>query len=184
MPTAQAKSTLDDAPSATVHNGQKPQAQVSAIAPAEVLDETQSLVSRNPFGNAPSSKSAESEQEQNLFELTSVYFIDDKWNFVVVDTANKISYALVLKGQISDEIPLQVNFFDEESMSISLSNAVAEYVLTLKTPEAPTQTEVAAAPAQKEKKQQKAQQNNRRNFQGWIYLNKVEVPKAKRINRR
>ena len=164
-------------------NAQQQNSAPSAVkSVSDATDDVQrSLLTRNPFGNSPSSKSSKNAQEQNSLELTSICLIDGKWNFVVVDTINKISYALVLKGKISQEVPLRVDFFDEETMSISLSNSVTEYVLTLKKPDEPAQAAVAT-PAQEAKKQQNAQQNNRRNF--WMPLQNVEVPTAKRINRR
>ena len=76
-----------------------------------------------------------------------------------------------------------MDFFDEETMSVSVSNSVAEYVLTLKTPDEP-----AAAPAPQAAKnaqqQQQAARKNYNNFRPWFPPPRVEVPTAKRINRR
>lgn len=102
---------------------------------------------RNPFGNAPATKTAKDAKNGASLQLTSVCCIDGKWNFVVTDAGSKASYALPLKGRITEELPYRVDFFDEETMSVSVSNSVAEYVLTLKTPDEP-----AAGPARRRRR--------------------------------
>ena len=80
-----------------------------------------------------------------------------------------------------------MDFFDEETMSVSVSNSVAEYVLTLKTPDEPAAAPAAQAAPQAAKKAQQQQQASRRNynnFRPWFPPPRVEIPKPKRINRR
>ena len=147
------------------------------------LDGAETLLGRNPFGNTPTTKTAKDAKNGASLQLTSVCCIDGKWNFVVTDAGSKASYALPLKGRITEELPYRVDFFDEETMSVSVSNSVAEYVLTLKTPDEP-----AAAPAPQAAKnaqqQQQAARQNYNNFRPWFPPPRVEVPTAKRINRR
>ena len=142
----------------------------------------ESLLGRNPFGNSPAGKSGKDEKTEASLELTCACFIDGKWNFVITDIESKISYAVVLKGRISDEIPYRVDFFDEDTMSVVISNSISEFVITLKSPDepapAPPPPPKAAATAQKTN-----QQSNRQNrYRMWIPPQRVEVPKAKRIN--
>ena len=89
---------------------------------------------------------------------------------------------MVLKGRNSDEIPYRVDFFDEDTMSVVVSNSISEFVITLKSPDepapAPPPPPKAAATAQKNN-----QQSNRQNrYRKWFPPQRVEVPKAKRIN--
>lgn len=147
------------------------------------LEGAETLLGRNPFGDAPATKTAKDTKNGASLQLTSVCCIDGKWNFVVTDAGSKASYALPLKGRITEELPYRVDFFDEETMSVSVSNSVAEYVLTLKTPDEP-----AAAPAPQAAKnaqqQRQAARQNYNNFRPWFPPPRVEVPTAKRINRR
>ena len=141
---------------------------------------------RNPFGNAPASKSAKDAKSGANLQLTSICCIDGRWNFVVTDADSKISYALPLKGRITEELPYRVDFFDEETMSVSVSNSVAEYVLTLKPPDEPAAAPAAQAAPQAAKKaqQQQATRQNYNNFRPWFPPPRVEIPTPKRINRR
>lgn len=151
------------------------------------LEGAEALLGRNPFGNAPASKSAKDAKSGANLQLTSICCIDGKWNFVVTDADSKASYALPLKGRITEELPYRVDFFDEETMSVSVSNSVAEYVLTLKTPDEPAAAPAAQAAPQAAKKAQQQQQASRRNynnFRPWFPPPRVEIPKPKRINRR
>lgn len=152
------------------------------------LEGAETLLGRNPFGNAPATKTAKDAKNGASLQLTSVCCIDGKWNFVVTDAGSKASYALPLKGRITEELPYRVDFFDEETMSVSVSNSVAEYVLTLKTPDEPAAAPAAqaAAPqaAKNAQQQQQAARQNYNNFRPWFPPPRVEVPTAKRINRR
>lgn len=146
------------------------------------LDGAESLLGRNPFGNSPAGKSGKDEKNEASLELTCACFVDGKWNFVITDIESKVSYAVVLKGRISDEIPYRVDFFDEDTMSVVVSNSISEFVITLKSPDepapAPPPPPKAAATAQKNN-----QQSNRQNrYRMWFPPQRVEVPKAKRIN--
>lgn len=150
------------------------------------LDGAEALLGRNPFGNAPASKSAKDAKSGANLQLTSICCIDGRWNFVVTDADSKISYALPLKGGITEELPYRVDFFDEETMSVSVSNSVAEYVLTLKTPDEPAAAPAAQAAPQAAKKAQQQQptRQNYNNFRPWFPPPRVEIPTPKRINRR
>lgn len=152
------------------------------------LEGAETLLGRNPFGNAPSTKTTKDAKNDVSLQLTSVCCIDGKWNFVVTDAASKASYALPLKGRITEELPYRVDFFDEETMSVSVSNSVAEYVLTLKTPDepaaAPAPQAAAQQAAQNAQQQQRSARQNYNNFRPWFPPPRVEVPTAKRINRR
>ena len=151
------------------------------------LEGAEALLGRNPFGKAPTSKSAKDAKSGANLQLTSICCIDGKWNFVVTDADSKASYALPLKGRITEELPYRVDFFDEETMSVSVSNSVAEYVLTLKTPDEPAAAPAAQAAPQAAKKAQQQQQASRRNynnFRPWFPPPRVEIPTPKRINRR
>ena len=146
------------------------------------LDGAESLLGRNPFGNSPAGKSDKDKKNEASLELTCACFVDGKWNFVITDIESKVSYAVVLKGRISDEIPYRVDFFDEDTMSVVVSNSISEFVITLKSPDepapAPPPPPKAAATAQKNN-----QQSNRQNrYRMWFPPQRVEVPKAKRIN--
>lgn len=165
-------------------NGKNPQGENAGGGNSTIpaLVGAESLLGRNPFGNSPAGKSGKDEKTEASLELTCACFIDGKWNFVITDIKSKISYAVVLKGRISDEIPYRVDFFDEDTMSVVISNSISEFVITLKSPDepapAPPPPPKAAATAQKTN-----QQSNRQNrYRMWIPPQRVEVPKAKRIN--
>ncbi len=154
--------------------------------PVPALDGAEALLRRNPFGNGPAAKPGKDAKSGASLQLTSVCCIDGRWNFVVTDTDSKASYALPLKGGITEELQYRVDFFDEDTMSVSVSNSVAEYVLTLKTPDEPAAAAQAAAPdaAKKAQQQQQASRQNYNNFRPWFPPPRVEIPTPKRINRR
>lgn len=168
----------------TALNGKNPQGENAGGGNSTIpaLVDAESLLGRNPFGNSPAGKSGKDEKTEASLELTCACFIDGKWNFVITDIESKISYAVVLKGRISDEIPYRVDFFDEDTMSVVISNSISEFVITLKSPDEPAPAPLpppkAAATAQKTN-----QQSNRQNrYRMWFPPQRVEVPKAKRIN--
>lgn len=110
------------------------------------------LFEKNPFGSksADAAKSGDAgkqtEAQKSALELRSIYCVDGKWFFCVFDSAAKLSYTLELRGKITEKIPYCVDFYDDETKSISISGNLESATLTLKTPDAPTGAAPQAAP--------------------------------------
>lgn len=99
---------------------------------AELL---QKLYERNPFGSANSAAAAQAQAEAAAprgLELRSIYCIDGVWRFSIYDDAQKKSYTLELGGKFSEQTPYAVDFFDDETNSISVATPIGAYTLTLK----------------------------------------------------
>lgn len=123
-------------------------------AAAEKYGETLArLFEKNPFG----SKSADGAKrnaytqaaggaQKSALELRSIYCVDGRWFFCVFDSAAKLSYTLELRGKITEKVPYCVDFYDDETNSISISGNLESATLTLKTPDAPTGAAPQAAP--------------------------------------
>ena len=176
---------------------QKQQSQVEKTTPVEASESTdelpadlQALLASNPFGSPVKKQQQDTQKPENNFALTGISFVDGKWLFSVVDYAERTVYTLNLNGKISDELPFRVDFFDEETQSINLTNGISEYVLTLKTPDVPqaktpqlqnNQSNKAQAQQQNMQRQQQARQAPRWN---WTPQMQVQPLKSRRINRR
>lgn len=97
-----------------------------------------SLLQRNPFGNSllqsqdsQSQQTAVPEPPQGL-ELRSIYCVDGKWYFGIADTKLKTFYTIPLGAKHGDSIPYSVDFYDDETNSISITNDLGSYTLSLK----------------------------------------------------
>ena len=106
---------------------------VSNFAEGE-SDIIKKLFDNNPFGTPPVAVSSKKEDEKkaNSLELSAIYCINDKWFFSVYDTREKKYYTLELRGKTSEKVPYSVEFFDDETNSISITSALSTQVLKLK----------------------------------------------------
>ena len=110
----------------------------------------------------------EDEKKANSLELSAIYCVNDKWFFSVYDTREKKYYTLELRGKTSEKVPYSVEFFDDETNSISITSALSTQVLKLKEraalPKAAakpqTQPAAAAQPAKQDNQGGKQQQGN------------------------
>lgn len=151
---------------------------VSNFAEGE-SDIIKKLFDNNPFGTPPVAVSSKKEDEKkaNSLELSAIYCVNDKWFFSVYDTREKKYYTLELRGKTSEKVPYSVEFFDDETNSISITSALSTQVLKLKERAAPpkaaakpqTQPAAAVQPAQaanKGSQQQPAAQGQQQGNQG------------------
>lgn len=91
-----------------------------------------SVVENGMFGNTQSPATA-----PDGLELRGITCIDGKWKFYIYDASMKMSYRIGLRQPQNDMSPYTIDFYDEETNSVSISNAFGTYTLTLKTPDAP-----------------------------------------------
>lgn len=128
---------------------QPPQQKTDADAYGETLAR---LFEKNPFGSKSANAAKfgnagkQTAAQKSALELRSIYCVDGKWFFCVFDSAAKLSYTLELRGEITEKIPYCVDFYDDETNSISISGNLESATLTLKTPDAPTGAAPQAAP--------------------------------------
>ncbi len=142
---------------------------VSNFAEGE-SDIIKKLFDNNPFGTPPVAVSSKKEDEKkaNSLELSAIYCVNNKWFFSVYDTREKKYYTLELRGKTSEKVPYSVEFFDDETNSISITSALSTQVLKLKEraalPKAAakpqTQPAAAAQPAKQDNQGGKQQQGN------------------------
>ena len=95
----------------------------------------QRLYEKNPFGNASGSSAQLAQAEPtapNGLQLRSIYCVDGIWRFSIYDDAQKRSYTLKLGDKYSEETPYAVEFFDDETNTISIMTPIGSYELTLK----------------------------------------------------
>ncbi len=128
-------------------------------AQAEESQTLKDLFARNPFGktkveaNINKVETAEVQAPKGL-ELRSIYCVSKKWYFSIFDSSLKKTYTVKLGDKTSPDQPYAVDFYDEETNSISVSSNLSAFVLTLKTPDAPTGANIApstSTPTQKTK---------------------------------
>ena len=102
----------------------------------------QRLYEKNPFGNASGNSAqlgqAGTPQAPNGLQLRSIYCVNGQWHFSVYDDAQKRFYTLKLGGQYSEETPYAVEFFDDETNTISIATPIGSYELILKERDALT----------------------------------------------
>ena len=111
------------------------------LSPEEAL--ISSLIARNPFGGSGYGSSGGSSQTTGLeapkgLEFRSVYCIDRKWSFGIYDGATKKHYTIPLGSHDNEDLPYIIDFYDDETNSISISDKLGTYTLTIKTPDRPT----------------------------------------------
>ncbi len=113
--------------------------------------ELQNLFKRNPFGASigygRGADGRESHAPKNL-NLHSIYSVDGKWYFDIRDASLKKSYTVTLGGKTDASTPYAVDFYDEETNSVSVTSDLSSFVMTLKTPDPPTR---AVAPQKNSK---------------------------------
>ncbi len=112
-----------------------------------------SLLERNPFFASQSRRPGAVQQAPQGLELRSISCINGKWFFGIADTAQNKRYVVPLGRQGAIGVPYIIDFYDDETNSISISDSVGCYTLTLKESENPTGRPVAiyggGAPAKK-----------------------------------
>ena len=114
-----------------------------------------SLLKRNPFGNSLQSEASASEQASSAheppqgLELRSIYCVDGKWYFGIADTKLKTFYTIPLGAKQGDAIPYSIDFYDDETNSISITNDLGSYTLSLKERDKLTGTLPNMVPAAK-----------------------------------
>lgn len=129
-------------------SAEKANVQKATPPPQEKLTPQQerirNLLQKNPFGNsanasASTARNAEqSAQNQNGLELRSIYCVDGVWTFGISDSVTKTTYAIRLREPMSEKVPYTIDFYDDETNSISISNNIDAFILTLKTPDPPS----------------------------------------------
>ncbi len=91
-----------------------------------------SVVENGTFGESQSPATA-----PDGLELRGITCIDGKWKFYVYDASMKMGYRIGLRQPQTDLSPYTIDFYDEETNSVSISNSLGTYTLTLKIPDAP-----------------------------------------------
>lgn len=139
----------------------QPAAPEGAAAPAqnaaeEFNSEMKSLFDRNPFGKSSelaqlAGQNSKLTEPPKGLELRAIYCVDKKWFFSISDSALKAVYTLQLGKKQEGNCPYYIDFYDDETNSVSISNNVGTYTLTLKTPDEPTGKAVSAVPADQKK---------------------------------
>ncbi len=121
--------------------------QVAAPLPEKKIEPTYKerifarLNARSPFGDveggvrgvsggAQGAQSSSAQAPEGM-TLTSIYCVDGKWFFVVNDSDSKKTYTMKLGLRGTDD-PFGVEFFDDETNSVSVSSDLGTYTLTLK----------------------------------------------------
>ena len=101
--------------------------------PSEFSEKVEAMLQRNPFGQS-SFVSAMSVAEENNggFQLRSVYCVDKKWYFGIYEISAKKFYTLKMGERHSEDVPYIVDFYDDETQSVSFSTPLGTYTLTLK----------------------------------------------------
>ena len=141
-----------NAQAAASGNGGETPASAAGSAPAKPVvaekltprqERLKNLLQKNPFGTVASSsadaRSAQQKAEQtNGLELRAIYCVDGKWMFSISDSVTKTSYTIKLREPMSEKIPYMIDFYDDETNTVSISNNLYSFTLTLKTPDAPT----------------------------------------------
>lgn len=132
-------------------------------APQKRAETVEKLLAKNPFGSKSAAAQAGAraatgaDAKRAALELRAIYCVDGKWKFDLFDTAAKTSYTVGLRQELSEKVPYTVDFYDDETNSVSVSSNLESLTLTLKTPDAPTGpapqpanlTAATAAPANK-----------------------------------
>ncbi len=98
-----------------------------------------SLLERNPFFASQSRRAGGVIQEAPAgLELRSISCVNGKWLFGIADTQQKKNYVIALgRAGAGSGVPYTVDFYDDETNSISISDNMGIYTLTLKEPDAP-----------------------------------------------
>lgn len=114
-------------------------------APQKRAEAVEKLLAKNPFGSKSAAAGAGektagsgADAKRAALELRAIYCVDGKWKFDLFDTAAKTSYTVGLRQELSEKVPYTVDFYDDETNSVSVSSNLESLTLTLKTPDAPT----------------------------------------------
>lgn len=165
-------------PPAVTQNGD-----ASAVpAQRKFSERVESLLKNNPFGSTEKSGGISgAHKTPEGLELRSVFRVDGKWFFGIFDSGTKRSYTLPLGKKTDKDAIYEVDFFDDETNSISLTSAIGSYTLTLKEPD--RATAAAKAPAAQKKddqtKTQKTKINERRRHWGFLPAENESASSAK-----
>lgn len=97
----------------------------------------QLLYQKNPFGQSTNvalqqQGSATTMTSPQGLELRSIYCVDKVWYFCVYDTAQDKSYRLKLGQPYTEAIPYAIEFYDDETNSVSITSPMGSYTITLK----------------------------------------------------
>ncbi len=124
--------------------------------PANCDAQIKRLLEKNPFAPAGVSggAAAASGQFDNAapkgLQLNGIYCIDGAWYFALSDTVQKKNYTVKLGERYSENSPYSVDFFDDETNSVSVSSALGTWTLTLKERDQLTAPSVVGAPKTKD----------------------------------
>ncbi len=142
-------------PTESVASAATPQDKSTIIVPEENISKEERIIkdmlSKNPFSDSPNSgnettENASEQQSPEGLELRGISRVDGNWTFFIHDTQAKLDYKIGMKQPITEKIPFTIDFYDDETNSVSISNNIASYILTLKTPDAPSGKTPSAAP--------------------------------------
>ena len=117
----------------------------------------QLLYQKNPFGQSTNvalqqQGSATTMTSPQGLELRSIYCVDKVWYFSIYDTAQDKSYRLKLGQPYTEAIPYAVEFFDDETNSVSITSPMGAYTITLKERDQLTGKPVVGASTKKSSK--------------------------------
>lgn len=140
-----------------------PHSRRGETAPQKRAEAVEKLLAKNPFGSKSAAAQAgaraatartQNAPRSNCGQSTA---LTASGKFDLFDTAAKTSYTVGLRQELSEKVPYTVDFYDDETNSVSVSSNLESLTLTLKTPDAPTGpapqpanlTAATAAPANK-----------------------------------
>lgn len=133
------------------------------------------LLEKNPFAPAGVSGGAAATplgQSGNAapkgLQLNGIYCVDGVWYFALSDTVQKKSYTVKLGERYSENSPYSVDFFDDETNSVSVSSVVGTWTLTLKERDQLTAPSVVGAQKKEAPKKQTMQKPIIVNIQGGV----------------
>ena len=116
-------------------SAQKADAETSANCDAQIKQ----LLEKNPFAPAGVSAAASGTSVGKIgnaapkgLQLNGIYCVDGAWYFALSDTVQKKSYTVKLGEKYSENSPYAVDFFDDETNSVSVSSVLGSWTLTLK----------------------------------------------------
>ncbi len=159
QPNASATSSQNQQSAEEQNNQEKP------LSPAE--KNLQLLYKKNPFGESTATATEQQQQGASTtmvspqgLELRSIYKVNNTWFFSVRDTTQDKSYTLKLGEAYTDSIPFAVEFFDDETNSVSITSPLGSYTLTLKERDELTGKPVVGSSAKKSTKTLKNSKTN------------------------
>ena len=156
--TASETAPDDGEADASANPDAKPEAPKIAEDLTKFPPELKKLFERNPFGasiGVSGAGASGASQTPKGLNLHSIYCVDGKWYFSIRDVSLKKDYVVMLGGKTDSLCPYAVDFYDEETNSISVTSNLNSFVMTLKTPDEPKGAPTPPPPPPHEQKNTK-----------------------------